>query len=96
MTLRSLIISAAVIAAAEVTVVVTAVVSVPMPAMLVIVTAVFAFAVAAGLTVNRLESQTKAFVALVEKCAMDQDVDYFADLVPDDVLAAAGLKRGAL
>jgi hypothetical protein len=45
--------------------------------------------------VIRLESQTKAFVALVEKCAMDQDCAYFEDLVPDDVLAAAGLKRGA-
>lgn len=43
------------------------------------------------LVINRLESQGKAFARLVSKVAIDQSRDYYAPLVPADVLAAARL-----
>lgn len=41
----------------------------------------------------RMQSREKALIALVKKCAMDQERAYFEPLVPADVLAAAGLEK---
>lgn len=50
----------------------------------------------AGLWVDmKVTSREKALLALVKKCAIDQNRAYFEDIVPADILAAAGLSAQA-
>lgn len=97
---RSLVVHACVVFAAELAAVVAVGIAItagaPLPATVALVAALVVLAIADLWLTLRLQSREKSLLALVERCAMDQDCAYFDDLVPDDVLAAAGLKRGAL
>lgn len=39
------------------------------------------------------DRQRDSFIALVRKCAMDQERSYFEPFVPDEILAAAGVEQ---
>lgn len=43
----------------------------------------------------RMTFREKALIALVEKCAIDQNRAYFEHIVPADILAAAGVPAHA-
>ncbi|MEU4224362.1 hypothetical protein AB0F17_08715 [Nonomuraea sp. NPDC026600] len=92
---RPLIVHACAVFAAEIAVIATAIPAASVAAAVVLFAALFVLVIADMWLFRRLESREKSLLALVEKCAADQDCAYFEDLVPDDVLAAAGLKRGA-